>query len=186
MVGRDRLLLAVHTIEDSRLAICLPFTTVVLIPRLLSPFFLESSLDSKEVDLDGIDLILLLLALLLDSGRQQEDILGRSFVIEVDFGFILQLEEPNRLPKFSVIIPGLLAAQPLLIVGLSEICKAFFGKVEPGGLVCREDQSLVNCVDALETFGGRDYDHTLCEHSARGVMTEGEVCLRVVGYVEIG
>lgn len=148
-------------------------------------FLLHSALNSEEVYLDRINLILLLIWGVLDCCRQQEDVLGRSLEVQFDFCLILNLEEANRLPKLAMVVPCLFAAQPILIISLREVRKSLLGDMEPSGLIGREDQSLEDGKDPLESLVGAHHDYPLCEHFLGGVMSEGEVGLRVVGNIEV-
>lgn len=95
------------------------------------------------------------------------------------------MEESNGLPKLSVIGAGSFCGEPVLIVSLGELFEAFFGKMEPGGLVCREDESFADREDALQAFGGRDDDDILCVDGFAGKMPKGKVGARIVRYVEL-
>lgn len=108
----------------------------------VGPFLLNATLHSKEVDLDGIDLILFSLS--LDVGGEQKDILGSSFVIKLDLSLAIEIEKPNRLPELSVISPRFFSSQPILIVSFRKGLEAFLGQMEPGGLIRSKDQSLAD------------------------------------------
>jgi hypothetical protein len=95
------------------------------------------------------------------------------------------LEEGDWLPEFAVVVAGLLAAEPIFIVDLGKVGEALLGEVEPGGLIGREDKSLENSEDPLETLVRADDHNPFGEHLLGGVMPEGEVGARIVGNVEV-
>jgi hypothetical protein len=74
-----------------------------------------------------------------DTCRQEENVFGRSFIINLNLSLTLEFEESNWLPELSVSISFLLRAQPLIVILPLEVTKNIFGNFKPAELIRGKD-----------------------------------------------
>lgn len=109
--------------------------------------FLNSALDSKEVNLQGCDINFFWVS--SDTGGQEENVLGWSLVVNFNFSLTLEFKESNRLPELSVPISVLLRVQPVIILLSLEVWENIFGNIEPTKLIGSKDKPCLNGINLL-------------------------------------
>ncbi len=145
--------------------------------------FLNSSLYSKEVNLQSSNINFLWVS--SDTGGQEENVLGWSFVVNFDLSLNLEFEESNRLPEISVSVSVLLWVQPVIVILSLEVWKNLFGNIKPTKFIGCKDKSCLNWINLLQSLILGNDCHSFGQNIFSIGALESKVSFRIIWDVKI-
>ncbi len=111
---------------------------------------------------------------------QEEDILGGSLEVNLNFCLTFQLKESNRFPELSVPVSVFLRVEPFFILFPLEVGEHLFGNLKPTDFISGENEASFNGINLLEPFVVRYDGDSFGQDALACCALEGEISLWIV------